>query len=241
MENSDTKMIQLAIKTLRNLPDLLVEDSGVLLPWGGNDTEAQALEYIRLTHRAHADWLRYYLLDDVSVLPELKLLKPEYKILAERTLSFLRLAQEINVRSNVLKKLGMTPLEFALLIEIEAYETRLHNSFINPVESVLGKSATYKIFKNYYDSLENWAGSSNSGTPTETEVQLSAQEFLEAQAALIAKTDIKFRNKHFRQYIRDQKRFYKELRDSRLNGFRLLNGRIEKLSEGRPKKLKSEL
>jgi hypothetical protein len=222
---------EVLIHTIRVLPDILIEQSGILLDWEGND---KALDVIRLNHRAHAEWLRYLLLDDVTVLPDLLLTdKALYKPIAERTISRLQLAKELWLHSTAAQQYFSSPLEWVLMLEACGYKDALLISYISHDAKLTGKSKRYTIFKKYYDALSETCGNGNKLTFRD---DLTPLQFLEVEAATIASKDIKFRNGYFRRYCQEQKRFHAQMRDSNLN-LLLVNadGSVNRLVGGRKK------
>jgi hypothetical protein len=233
-----------AIRVIKNLPDLRMKYSGLILPRHSNDTnEQKLLDSIRESHHYHADWLEYYLLNKVDLLPELTFTrKVHFKAYAERSYSYLRLAREVLLRSEDAQERKLTPLLWMLHIEVKKCDTRLKNSYYAPSDAPLGKKETYDLTKGYYDALQHEVGKVSQDTIEEKTVSsalqeattITAEQFLECEASRLARSDPEFRNTYYASYCKEQKRFARQIRDNKRFHFIYMdeNSELQELTNG---------
>jgi hypothetical protein len=222
---------------IRNAPDLLMEHRhGIRLSF--EDKDEVALNIIREQYRAEADWLEYYLLNKTELLPELTFTnKVAYKPFAERALAYLRLAQEVYPRADWAQAQNLYPITWMLHCEIENCENILHNSYYSVTLNPVGKVAQYELALKHCDWLNQVSQSAFKGT-----IQSPPIEALEAGAAYIAKKDVQFKQTHFLDYQRSTKRFYRQIKNSRLVGIITnIDGSPRVLSNGQRGKAKQSL
>lgn len=200
---------------IRNAPDLLMEHRhGIRLPFEDLEEDGIVLKIIREQYRAEADWLEYYLLNKTELLPELTFTdKVAYKPFAERALSYLRLAQEVYPRTDWAQAQKLHPLTWMLHCEIENCENISHNSYYSGNLNFVGKAAQYELALKHCEWLDKVSQSVFEGT-----AQAPPIEALEAGAAYIAKKDVSFKHTYFLDYQRSIKRFYRQIKNSRLVG-----------------------
>lgn len=201
---------------IKNRLDLLMEyRHGIILSFDHRSQDGLLIKEFRKQYRNQAAWLEYYWLDKHEALPDLTFTdKVHYKPLAERTMAFYHLAQEIYPRLALAQEQNLRPLEWTLQCEIQLCEIHLKNSYYeSAIRPPVGKSERYKKAVQYYQWLENAERLEFGGTGT-----LSAIEILEMGASFVAKSDSNFRNGHYRQYCQTQKRLSRTIRDSPLLG-----------------------
>jgi hypothetical protein len=202
-----------------------MENSGLLLPWESPDKhEREFLSGIREICRGHADWLRFYLLDETELIPELTFTrKVNMKIFAERTMSFYRLAQEVYLKSSIAKEFNLEPLVWTARIEINEAYNKLKNSYWKPIKNPIGKVEGYRVIKQYYDELEDslrnvidqdllFVNEDEIKIPINAEINFF--QLLEIEANRIARYELDFRINVLNQYYKEQKRFSAQLKNN---------------------------
>jgi len=222
--------------TIRNLPDIHMEYAhSILLSFAPEFQDGKITNLIRQGCISHAMWLDYYLLNRKEALPELTFTsKVHYKPLAERTMAFYHLAQEIYPRSQLAQEQNLSPLLWTLLCEIQLLEVALRNSYFESgLRSPVGKATQYKRSVKRYTAL---------GEPTKLKFKgarlVSHLETLEMEGAWLAKNDSNFCRSYWTPYCQKQKRIFRAIRDSPLrgilatpDGFKLLGSGNQKKSE----------
>ncbi len=224
---------------IRNAPDLLMEHRhGIRLPFEDANKDGAVLKVIRTEYRNEADWLEYYLLNKVELLSELTFTdKVAYKPFAERALAYLRLAQEVYPRADWAQEQKLYPLTWMLHCEIENCEIILQNSYYSGTMNPVGKVAQYELSLKHCNWLDKVSQSKFEGT-----AQGSPIDALEIGAAYIAKEDTEFRQNYFLDYQRSMKRFYRQIKNSRLVGVTINpDGSPRFLSNGQRGKGKQKL
>lgn len=222
--------------TIRNLPDIHMEYAhSILLSFAPEFQDGKIINLIRQGCINQAMWLEYYLLDRKEVLAELTFTsKIHHKPLAERTMAFYHLAQEIYPRSPLAQEQNLSPLLWTLRCEIDLIEVALRNSYFESrLHSSVGKASQYKKAVKTYTALMETTKLKFEGIKTVSHLQA-----LEMEGAWIAKNNSKFRNSYWHPYCQKQKRIFRAIRDSPLrgilatpDGFKLLGSGNQKKSE----------
>lgn len=236
-QRTETLSLETAIQTIRCLPDYLMESRhGIILDFSYQGNDGRILKAAREQYRIQSQWLEYYLLNRTDLFPELTFTwKVNYKPIAERSLAVLKLAQEVwprSVSAQSQKDKIPSPLDWLLMVEIDHCEESLRNSGFTGIARPVGSRELYKR------TLEICARTADPGKlefyPRDN---LSALEFLESEAALIARDDLRFCNTYYSDYQRAMKQFSRNILNSPLKGiFLLQNGSIQKMEHGQGKK-----
>ncbi|WP_373529115.1 hypothetical protein [Nostoc sp.] len=236
-QRTEPLSLETAIGIIRCLPDYLMESRhGIILDFSCQGNDGRILKAAREQYRNQSHWLEYYLLNRTDLLPELtSTWKVNYKPIAERFLAVLRLAQEVWPRSasaQSQKDKLPSPLDWSLIFEMDNCELFLRNSGFTGLAIPVGSRKVYER------TLQTCAQVAD---PRKLEFyprnDMSALEFLESEAALIARDYVNFRNTYYSDYLRAAKRIARDLLNSPLKGIFLLpDGSIQKMERGQGKK-----
>jgi hypothetical protein len=207
------------IEYIRHLPDHKLEAHGIRIDASYQQKDSFVLKAAREEYEAKAQWLEYLWLDKIDLHPELTFTwKVQYKPFANRTCSFLDLAQELYPRLAWVQEQKLVPLLWTLHCELEICENRLSTSgYISDKALQLGKVENSKLARNHYTALE-----STSQMPFSVEeAYLPPRKALEDSAAYIASTDVEFRNNAYRKYLAAQRNYHRSVEKSDLNVIRV--------------------
>lgn len=220
--------LQQAIAVTQNAPDLIVERfHGIFLPSTDDGDDAKLLEAFREKYRVIGYWLSYFLLHQNHLKFELLNTRKQLcKPFAEILMNYFNLAKHLSTHPKSYAVLANSPEYLLLTIGLQHCSEDLSNSGYLNTPQPEGKEKTYALAREYYDSLINksksiFVRSEDKG------VALPAKEFLERLGAWVAKYDINFRNGYFTEYVRSQKRCYRQikcnpqLKAAYLDGFHL--------------------
>ncbi|MBD1895886.1 hypothetical protein [Coleofasciculus sp. FACHB-129] len=221
--------VQQSIEIIKNIPDHFIEyRHGIILDFECRGEDGFLLKKLREAYRAKALWLECFWLGKAELRPELTFTeKVCYKPLAQMSMAFFQLADEVHHRFDWAKEQNLRPLEWMVLCEFQLCETAFKNSGYTAEPTCVGKAQLYNRALKRYKSLEDPEklvfGVSDFRKPIEA---------LEESAAFLAKEDIVFRNSHYQDYLRVQKRCFKAVRDSHLKAMLLDNDSIKVLGRG---------
>jgi hypothetical protein len=189
------------------------------------------LKLKRREHRGTAQWLKYYLTGDSSVLPELTFdpdlvgLKP----MAELIMAEYRLILEVYPRSVAAQELKLHPFWWLYEIRMQDFRQALHNLMQG---NVMGKTAAYSYMKTRNDKLK--CISTLSKLPTINK-NGAYKEFLESQAIELCRLEEGF-YPYWQKYLNDVKRFHAKMQAAKdWQMLKLENGYLA-IPSGRPKK-----
>lgn len=222
--------LESCIRVIRNMPDILMEERhGIILDFKkSTDLDAELIRAIRKEYRNRADWLEYYLLDRVDLLPELTFTsKVNYKSFAELSIALLKIIQEVNLRSEWARSKKLTPRLWWVLCEADLCDTSFKNSGLTGKAQLMGKGVLYE------NALRWVAQMSDVGKLKTISDQGTALEGLEGEAVLIARHDLEFRNTYYNDFLKAIKRHYRKLRDSPLVVTYIDDGTGKTLDRGR--------
>jgi hypothetical protein len=223
------------IEYIRHLPDRQLEKHGIRIGFSYQQKDSWVLKAAREEYDAKARWLEYLWLDKLELLPELTFTwKVEYKPFANRTCSFLDLAQELYPRLAWAQEQRLVPLLWTLHCEIEICGNKLFNSGYTSDKALqLGKVENSKLARGYYRDLEN----TSQLHFLAKEAYLEPIKALEVSAAYIAKTDAGFRNNAYCKYIATQRSYHRSVEKSNLNVIQVgTDGSAEMGGKGRDAK-----
>lgn len=220
----------------RNLPEFLMIHRHGLYFDGCSEKEDSFVNKTRERYWRTALWLEYYLLKQTECFFEANL-KPQiyYKPFAELQMEYLKLAEEVYLRSADAQINYPSPLSWLFLIQNETCEVELQNSgYLGSKPISLGKSEAYKKLKAACDNLNEVKAYQFTNSRTE----VTPREHLLQNALIISQTDVKFRNDYWETFLKSQKRFYRNLRDSPLCVAFISEGKTEIKSNGKRGKKK---
>ncbi len=227
------------IETIRVLPDLVLTEIGIIPEDTGKGDDIKLLNSRRKVYRAKADWLKYYLLNEVDIQPELILTKKVmYKPHAKETVAIYNLAQEVYLRHPEAQENFDSPGQWMFCCEAGLCKRSLEATGLIGKPSMIGKSERYRSAvkkASYYEAVDKIpivkSSSKNSVTP---------RVALEMLAVVLCKEDIAFK-KYWYEYIRKIKQVSRALRGT---GYvdRYLNddGKIVELGVGKSGKPKTK-
>lgn len=183
------------------------------------DDDSLLLKAAREEYLAKSQWLEFSWLNRVSLSNELtSTRKVSYKPYAERTNSFRRLAEEIYLRMSWMQEQQITPLTLTLYCEMQICEDALTNcGFFADLPCPVGKRRNYENAINYYNKLED----TDKIIFERGDCYLPPIEALEHSAAFLATQDSSFKNKYYRDYLLQQKRYHREVAKGGLAVIRL--------------------
>lgn len=237
------------IKLIKNLPDHWMEDwHGIRVDYSSQNQDSRLFKHIRKEYRNKAKWLQYYMLNHSEIRFELNHTDTyQYKLFAERTLSFKQLANEIcsykgsgeqeqeneicSYKVSWAQEQEIDPLLWTLYIEGQLCEISLRTSGYISDRALLigsGKSDLYTwglAHCGWLEEVERLHFDNNAGN--------SPKGALEKHAAWIAKHDIIFRNSYYADYLKTQKRYHRRLKNSKFNAVYLdSDNNIRQLGRG---------
>jgi hypothetical protein len=205
--------IDFYIDAIHDLPDLLMEiDHGIRVSFDGQNADDKLFKMIREQYRAKADWLKFYLLAKSDLAAELTFTrKAHYKRHAELCRAFYQLIQEVFLLSGDLQDDVGQPELMLLLIERERCENHLRKSGFTDKPELIGKVEQQRRVKKFCDKLWDVKKLSYSA---DTICNGSPTEILLDQAINLAKDPNNFKfHKHYHDFLRNVKRFYREVKD----------------------------
>ncbi len=230
MNQNEPLSIEQVIFSIKNMPDLLMEHNhGIIVDNCWVEDDLKIIDAVRKEHIAKARWLDYYLLDDIEALRECDNTdKAEYKPLAEITLAWYKLAQEVFVwqerhPENYLfsRRQIKSPAFWMTICETQFCSSRLINSLSSArPRAVVGKGAIHLNAIKYMAALDDVEKLQFvEGLTSKKPIQA-----LEEVAALLSKYDSKFRYAgYFSQYRRTIVRCLREIRYNKSLPFAFIN------------------
>jgi hypothetical protein len=220
------------IEKIRNLPDHWMEyQHGIRMDFSYQEKDSIIFKLARNEYRYKAKWLEFDLLNHLEVLFEVVNTDAcRYKLFEQRTLSFKQLASAVcSYPSSWAQEQKIDPLLWTLFCEAQLCEISLQNSgYINECAMPTGKVEQYNWGMQHCGWLEDV-----DQLPFHREDGNSPKGALEKHAAWIARSNIEFRHTCYADYLREQKRYYRRLKNSKFNCVYLdINGDIRFLSRG---------
>jgi hypothetical protein len=232
-QNQDSRLFNLIRKEYRDKAKWLQVD------YPSQNQDSRLFNLIRKEYRDKAKWLQYEMLNHSEIRFELNHTDTyQYKLFAQRTLSFKQLANAIcSFKGSWAQEQKIDPLLWTLYIEGQLCEISLRTSgYISERASLIGagKSDQYTWGLAHYEWLEDVGKlrfDNNDGD--------SAIGALVKHAAWIAKFDTEFRHTCYADYLKTQKRYHRRLKNSKFNVVYLdSDGNIRQLSRGRDTRTK---
>ena len=198
------------IEAMPMLPDLILKDIGIIPEVTGDNNFLKMLEQRRKVYTAKADWLKYYLLNQVDILPLLTFTdKVKYKPHAEETLAVFNLAQEVYPRDFDAQIIFESPGCWMYACEIYLCKRSLEATGLIDKPLMTGKSEMYrkavKIAKHHEDVGSIRVEKVPSSDP------IHPRELLEVGAVKLSQEDITFK-KYWLEYLRKIKQVSRTLR-----------------------------
>jgi len=134
------------VKHVCNLPDLVMERHGILLPFKNNNDFVKTINIIRKHYRAVGDWLKYYLLNNSELIFELTNTdKVNYRPYAKKAIEFYHLAQHTYALCGYCQYLKRTPDWWLMVIEIEFCEKRFNDIGLTGTPTLKSKRQIQQI------------------------------------------------------------------------------------------------
>lgn len=236
----ESEQLSQYINDIRFIPvNLLAQQYKLDVDLDENGPHNTFLNHIRTEYRCKADWLRYYLLNDTSFLKELTFtFKVQYKIFAEKTLAFFRLAQEIYPRVIEVQLTYNSPAHWMFQCELDLCSIILKNSGYLSEPNVVGKSQQYKNAVEEIKILENVSLLEPIYSPTF--ISHSPIAALHICAIALAKEDITFK-KYWSDYLRANARVLRTLKNNKEFQLCYLDGnKVKYFSSGKRKSHKQK-
>jgi hypothetical protein len=220
------------IEVIRVLPDLVLTEVGIIPEDTEHGDDLNLLNSRRKVYRAKADWLKYYLLNDIDIKPELILTKKVmYKPHAEETVAIYNLAQEVYLRHPEAQENFDSPGQWMFCCEAELCKSSLEATGFLSQPKMMGKSEMYRSAvkkASHYEAVNKIpivkSSSKNSVTP---------RAALEMLAVVLSKEDITFK-KYWLEYLRQKKQVSRTLRGKGyVNRYLGDDGKIVELGVGK--------
>ncbi len=198
------------IEVIRVLPDLVLKEIGIILENAGNNNFIKMLNQRRKVYRAKADWLKYYLLNEVDTFSLLTFTdKVMYKPHAEETVAVFKLAQEVYLRHPEAQMTFESPGCWMYMCEVYLCKRSLEATGLLGEPLMSGKSEMYSKgveLARHREDVENIRFRKVlSSEPPHPRV------LLEAWAVELSKEDITFK-KYWFEYLRRMKQLSRTLR-----------------------------
>ena len=198
------------IEAIRVLPDLVLKEIGIIAEDAGNNNFIKMLNQIRKVYRAKADWLKYYLLNDVDILSLLTSTdKVMYKPHAEETVAVYNLAQEVYPRHPEAQENFDSPGHWMFCCEAELCKRSLEATGLIGKPLMIGKSEMYR--KNLEIASHHEDVDKIPIVKSSFKISATSRQALEILAVVLSKEDITFK-KYWFEYQRRMKRVNRTFR-----------------------------
>jgi hypothetical protein len=228
MSTENHEVLKDIIRRINILPDLVVEEHGILLPWDKTDELSKIINMFRKQQRAITDWLKYYLLPGHHYLIfELSNTdKAFYKPHAQQAVARYNLAQEVYALSGNFQYHKFTPDWFLMALEWEICESRLRDSGITGTPRLWSKHQYYEQTLSRNKDLEDVEANVRNGESYATESPYAGL-LGEAQriAAIPENRDFKY---EFWQYLKKIAQYERQIERSKLTTVYYCDGKIVK-------------